>query len=70
MKNKCASGWRGVMGMDFPKIRRVTVEMQQAADRQRRWMRGSVRMWLGLLPTTDSIEDRHNEALQSPLLDA
>lgn len=60
--------WKDVMDEPFPEIKEVTAEMQIAAFKQRRFMRGSVRLTLGRLRTSGEIEERRQQALNNPLL--
>ena len=59
--------WRDVVDKKFPRIEEVTLEMQEAAFRQVRLMRGSARLMLGRVSTTEEIEERRAQALETPL---
>ena len=59
--------WVEVVDEPFPRVDRVTVQMQEAVFKQARVLRGSVRLMLGRLPTSEEIEDRRLQALGNPL---
>jgi hypothetical protein len=56
-----------VMERDFPEVKEVTLEMQEALFRQGRLVRGSVRLMLGRLSTTEELEERRRVARNKPL---
>lgn len=62
-----AKNWIDVVDESFPKVDKVTVRMRNAALRQRRLLRGSVRLSLGRLSTSEEIEARRHQALSKPL---
>ncbi|MBN1343290.1 MAG: hypothetical protein JXQ73_11455 [Phycisphaerae bacterium] len=59
--------WVEVVEEKFPKVEKVSRQMVEAAARQSRLMRGSVRLMTGRLSTSEELEERRCQA-SKPLL--
>lgn len=62
-----AKDWTEVIDKEFSPVDKVTVDMQAAAFKQVRLMRGSVRLMLGRLLTSEELEERRVRAQRVPL---
>ena len=55
------------LDMDYPKAKPFTERTRVAIGRQRRWLRGSVRLTMGRIVTEESYKKRREQALRKPL---
>ena len=59
--------WQAALDEDYPKVKPVTERTILAAKRQRRWLRGSVRLTMGRIVTDAEYHARRVRALSRPL---
>ena len=62
------NSWIDVIDEPFPPITVVTEAMQMAAFKQVRLMRGSIRLKLGRLSTSQELADRRRRAMAKDLI--
>ena len=59
--------WEAVLDEDYPKPKPLTERTLAAVERQRRWLRGSVRLTMGRIVTDAEYQRRRKRALARPL---
>lgn len=60
-------GWQAALDEEYPETKPVTERTVVAAQRQGRWLRGSVRLTMGRIVTDAQYHERRKRALSKSL---